>query len=96
MTPLPPDPTTGGDIAAGDFNGDGLADVASSWVSGLWYQDGATFQWTLVIDLVPDSLTAGDVTGDGRAEIIATFSEDIGTWYWDPTTLEWTRVKPPR
>ena len=34
------------DIAAGDFNADGIADVASSWASGLWYQDGATLAWT--------------------------------------------------
>ena len=33
---------TDGDIAAGDFTGDGKADVASIWPSGLWYQDGDT------------------------------------------------------
>jgi len=87
--------TTTGDIAAGDFNGDGLADVASIWVDGIWYQDGATLEWTKVESTVPDFLTAGDVTGDGRAEIIATFGDGIGTWYWDPTTTDWTWVKPP-
>ena len=30
-----------GDITAGDFNGDGKADVASTWASGLWWQDVA-------------------------------------------------------
>ena len=51
------------DIAAGDFNADGIADVASSWVSGLWYQDGSTLAWTLIFDLPPTRVTAGDVTG---------------------------------
>ncbi len=36
------------DIAAGDFTGDGKADVASNWTSGLWYQNGATLDWTKV------------------------------------------------
>jgi len=56
---------TTGDIAAGYFNGDGKADVASSWGDlGLWYQDGATLDWTKVSDSAPDRLTAGDVTGE--------------------------------
>jgi hypothetical protein len=56
---------TTGDIAAGDFNGDGKADVASSWNSdGLWYQDGATLNWTKIDSSSPFRVTAGDVTGD--------------------------------
>ena len=55
---------TKGDIAAGDFTGDGIADVASTWSSGLWYQDGATFDWTKVSNEAPTKLTAGDVTGN--------------------------------
>jgi len=53
-----------GDIAAGDFTGDGKADVASKWSSGLWYQDGASLGWTRVTSAAPYQLTAGDVTGD--------------------------------
>ena len=30
-----------GAITAGDFNGDGKADVASTWRTGLWWQDVA-------------------------------------------------------
>ena len=51
------------DIAAGDFNADGIADFASSWVSGLWYQDGSTLAWTPIFNFPPNRLTAGDVTG---------------------------------
>jgi hypothetical protein len=54
----------GGDIAAGDFTGDGKADVASIWPSGLWYQDGTTLAWTKVSGSGSLSLTAGDLTGD--------------------------------
>jgi hypothetical protein len=54
-----------GDIAAGDFTGDGKADVASCWASGLWYQDGANLaSWTKISGIAPDSVTAGDVTGN--------------------------------
>jgi hypothetical protein len=53
-----------GDIAAGDFTGDGKADVASSWDNfGLWYQNGATLTWTEIDDMPPGRVTAGDVTG---------------------------------
>jgi hypothetical protein len=54
---------TDGDIAAGDFTGDGTADVASSWASGLWYQDGASLTWTKIDNLPPMRVTAGDITG---------------------------------
>ena len=56
---------TPGDIAAGDFTGDGKADVASNWgSSGLWYQNGATLGWTQVTSTASNRLTAGDVTGN--------------------------------
>ena len=84
--------TPDGDIAAGDFTGDGIADVASIRTSGLWYQDGATLAWTKVPGGAPDRLTAGDVNGDGRSEIISTRSN--GIWYWDETESQWTQMYP--
>ena len=53
------------DIAAGDFNGDGFADVASTWDDyGLWYQNGANLDdWVKIDNAPPMSVTAGDVTG---------------------------------
>ncbi len=62
--------TTSEDIAAGNFTGDDRADVASIWSSGLWYQNGATLAWTQVTPTAPDKIAAGDITGDGRDEII--------------------------
>ena len=82
--------TTSGDIAAGDFTGDGKADVASCWSDGLWYQNGATLDWTKIISTAPDKVTAGDVTGDGRAEIIGTWSD--GIWYYNVAGSSWTKM----
>jgi hypothetical protein len=46
--------------------------------------------WTKVSDSAPVSLTAGDVTGDGRFEIIGTWSN--GLRYQDGARLDWTKV----
>ena len=82
---------TMGDIAAGDFSGDGKADVASSWDNlGLWYQDGVTLAWTKIDNLPPMRVTAGDVTGDGRDEVIGTWNN--GIWYWNVATSTWTQM----
>jgi len=54
-----------GDLSAGDFNGDGKADVASSWgKDGLWYQDGDSLAWTKTDSSPPFRVTAADVTGN--------------------------------
>ena len=93
--------TTKGDIAAGDFTGDGIADVTAIFdfgpVSnplggGLYYLDGATKAWTLLPNSAPTpfSVTAGDVTGDGRPEIVGTWS--VGIWYWDFAATTWTKL----
>jgi hypothetical protein len=54
---------TYGDIAAGDFTGDGIADVASIRPSGLFYQDGATLDRSKKVGTAPNMVTAGDITG---------------------------------
>jgi hypothetical protein len=82
--------TTSGDIAGGDFTGDGKADVAACWDSGLWYQNGANLGWKKVSSLIPYNITAGDITGDGRREIIGTW--DSGIWYWDAAKSKWTQM----
>jgi hypothetical protein len=79
-----------GDIAAGDFSGDGKADVASIWSNGLWYQDGDTLAWTQIDSSPPFRVTAGDVTGDGRDEVIGTW--DNGIWYFDFVASTWTQM----
>jgi hypothetical protein len=93
--------TTKGDIAAGDFTGDGIADVAAAFDfapasnpqgAGLYYLDGAFKVWLKVADSAPApfSVTAGDLTGDGLPEIIATYRD--GIWYYNFNFFEapWT------
>ncbi|MFC1611892.1 putative metal-binding motif-containing protein [Myxococcota bacterium] len=65
-----------GDIAAEDFTGDGKADVASIWDSGLWYQDGATLDWFKVTGIAPRTVTAGHVTGRGSRCAVDTDCSD--------------------
>jgi hypothetical protein len=84
---------TTGDIASGDFTGDGKADVASSWENyGLWYQDGATLAWKKVLGSAPDRVAAGDVTGDGHFEIIGTWRRGIR--YRNVAASKWTKMTP--
>ena len=47
------------------------------------------FGWTKV-GTTPYKVTAGDVTGDGRAEIIAYW--DTGIWYRDFAAGKWTKM----
>jgi hypothetical protein len=88
--------STPGDIAAGDFTGDGKADVASNWSSGLWYQNGDTRGWTKASDHACNNLTAGDITGDGQAELIGSWNSGgmIGIYYGDFATKKWTQMWP--
>ncbi len=79
-----------GAIAAGDFTGDGRADVASVWSSGLWYQNGATLGWTRVSNKTPNRIATGDVTGDGWDEIIGCGGNwASGVWYRDVFNGKW-------
>jgi hypothetical protein len=93
--------TTKGDIAAGDFTADGVADVAAIFDfgpasnpqgAGLYYIDGDSKAWTLVPNSAPApfSVTAGDLTGDDRPEIIATWS--VGIFGWDVAATDWVEL----
>jgi len=79
-----------GDIEADDVTGDSIADVASCWGGGLYYQNGSTLVYRHLFSESPHRVTAGDITGDGRAEIIGTFS--TGVWYRNEAASTWTRM----
>ena len=84
---------TTGDIAAGDFSGDGKADVAANWSTGLWYQNGVTRSWTWLSDEASNNLTVGDVNGDGRVELIGSWSGVYnGIYYGNFVTKSWTQI----
>jgi hypothetical protein len=99
--------TTTGDIAAGDFTGDGIADVAAIFQevgpasnplgAGIYLLDGRKCQitnqcWTKVAGSAPApfSVAAGDMNGDGRSDIIGTWSN--GIYYWDVVEMDWTQL----
>ena len=85
---------TTSDIAAGDFTGDGKADVAANFPSGLWYQNGASLGWTELSKYPCHRVTAGDVTGDGREEIIGTWNSGgfSGFYYGNFVTKSWHKL----
>ena len=65
-------------IVAGDFNGDGVLDLAiadsgSNQVSILLGNGGGTFQPGIqyATDSYPDALAAGDFNGDGKLDLVA-------------------------
>ena len=79
-----------GAIAVGDVTGDGRADIVACWNSGLWYQNGATLDWTKVYNVAPGKVAVGDITGDGRAEIIGTWNN--GIWYRNLAAGSWMQT----
>ncbi len=77
-----------GQHASGDFDGDGLKDLAVDFgANGLWlYSDGA---WSQLSAFNPETLVSVDLNGDGRDEIIADFGI-VGLWHRDGTV--WTQL----
>ena len=51
-------------VAAGDVTGDGRSEIIVTWISGLWYWDGVTLDWTKVSNTAPTQVIASDLTGD--------------------------------
>ena len=81
-------------LTAGDITGDGRDEIigcGGAWDSGVWYRDVSKSTWHRPGNNTPDgAIAAGDVTGDGKADIISIWPE--GLWYQNGATLSWTRV----
>lgn len=77
-----------GDIEAGDTNGDGVADVASCWSTGLKVQNGSTRAWETVYPIAPYKVTMANVYGDARKEVIGTYVN--GVFYFYRTSSGWS------
>jgi sugar lactone lactonase YvrE len=78
-------------IAAGDFDGDGIDDVLGVWTgySGgaqLWAKYSST-TWNM-LGGAPTSLGVGDIDGDHKAEILGIWGPSI--WSLDHPQVDWT------
>jgi hypothetical protein len=94
-------------IVTGDFNNDGLPDVAGRTASGDWWlginSKGSSFIWSLWGHWNPAAtwvdVQVGDFTGDGRADIIGRYLQ-AGQWWVAQstgssfTTSLWTTWSP--
>ena len=67
----------------------------------MWYWNPATSAWTQTSSSKPEGtrpITAGDVTGDGKADISSCWN--IGLWYQDGTThsdgQKFMRMRPSK
>jgi hypothetical protein len=79
-------------IAAGDLDGDGLADMLGVWTgSGVWVRYSSTGGWAkLSSPPLPVDITCGDVNGDGRDDLIGSWPS--GTFYRNTLGGSWVYV----
>jgi hypothetical protein len=74
-------------IAAGDMDGDGIADVVGSFISSLWVKYSSTGKWQS-ISSSPTWITVGDFNGDGKADLAGIWGGVV--WLRDSATGAWT------
>jgi hypothetical protein len=88
--------STGGnwlDVVSGDFNGDGLLDVAGLSSTGAWWiglnAGGSSFAWSRWAQwstgVTWADVQIGDFNGDGKADIVAR-ARQSGQWWMNQST----------
>ena len=98
-----PDRVAAGDISGDGV--DEIIGCGGAWGKGVWYRDVANGTWHHPwsgppvgamegddpLNDTPDGpIAAGDVTGDGKADMVSCWNS--GLWYQDGDTLSWTKV----
>jgi hypothetical protein len=86
--------SSGEQLTIADVNGDDRDEliVAFGGDRGLWFYNYGS-DWVLANYLSPQCLTAGDVDGDGSAEIVGSFDTGAGgLWIYTVATDTWTRI----
>jgi hypothetical protein len=78
-------------LTVGDLNGDNITDLIGSWTYGVWWRNGATHAWSKLSAQTPDVITAGDIDGDGKDDVIGNFGS-IGVWAHKSTTNSWEQL----
>jgi hypothetical protein len=84
-----------GRLVVDDFNGDGKAEPAMARDEGTymkiyrWISNGSSFSHTtdyqsgsFELSNVGDRMASGDVTGDGKADIVMAYQNSDGTWHF--------------
>jgi len=79
-------------LAAGNIGGT-RDDMAGVWSDGLWVRYSSDGSWQKIDPGIPIWITVGDMTGDGRADIIGSYSS--GTYYRNSITKTWTKLTTP-
>ncbi|WP_232789849.1 FG-GAP and VCBS repeat-containing protein [Streptomyces jeddahensis] len=100
-------------VAVGDFDGDGTVQLAALSRNKLWVYDdlaGRTAPTSVKYSeyfnayIAPNTLTAGDFTGAGRAQLVVTGSKSCdgttdcqhtGVYTWGAERLDWVSLADP-
>lgn len=86
-------------IAAGDMDGDGLADFVGSFNNGVRFRYTATETWEFIytdVHITSSMVTTGDLDADGYDDLVAHWNELSEVWvryaYPAPGVSRWTQI----
>ncbi|MEN6560040.1 MAG: Ser-Thr-rich GPI-anchored membrane family protein [Acidobacteriota bacterium] len=79
-------------ITVGDFDGDGIDDLAGLWPSqgGIWVRYSHNNAWARLSSTAV-YIAAGDMNGDGRVDLLGTW-DGQGVFYRNSVTGAWVRM----